>query len=249
MEILKYWSVPRNGGGTRSRCLAKCSCGNVGEYDKNNVTRGNTTRCNDCALKSRAEKRKTHGCSMSFKDRNPEKYATYTVWQAIKRRCKSKKDKRYNDYGGRGIKVCDRWDGSFDLFIEDMGFRPSNNHQIDRIDNDGDYSPENCRWITSVENARNKRKNRILCVDGEEKCLAEWAEISNVNAATIARRVGLGWSHKDAVFGNRHKRVYTTPKGKFKTLADVQKAYSMSSSGVHSRFKSNSFPDWLIEDI
>lgn len=245
MEILRTWSVKINGG-SRSKCIARCDCGKESEYETSNVKRGNTTRCKSCAAKSRAEKRKTHGYSLSRKEIDPEGYATYTIWQAIKRRCRKEYDKRYADYGGRGIDVCDEWYNSFELFLKDMGVRPSKGHQIDRIDNDKNYEPSNCRWVTRKENARNKRNNRFIEIDGVSRCVSEWAEMSGVHVDTALRRLQLGWSNKDAIFGNRHKRRYTTPDGEFKTLKDVQAFYGMSSSGSHNRFKSKKFPDWII---
>ena len=90
----------------------------------------------------------------------------YTVWGNMRDRCNRPANKQFHNYGGRGIRVCERWD-SFPAFLEDMGPRPSPEHEIDRIDNDGDYEPNNCRWATPAEPRRNKRTNRLLTVNGE----------------------------------------------------------------------------------
>ena len=85
------------------------------------------------------------------------KLPEYRIWAHIKERCLKPKTKEYENYGGRGIKVCGRWLNNFDNFLEDMGSRPTPKHQIDRIDNDGNYEPDNCRWVIQLHNARNKR--------------------------------------------------------------------------------------------
>ena len=248
MRILESWTVFIEGVRNKYMCKDECDCGDVSEYNISNVKRGNTTRCKACSVKSRGDKRRTHGCSVAFKDKEPEKFRVYSVWRAVKSRCTNPKDKRYADYGGRGIKVCDSWDGSFESFLGDMGMRPTKYHQIDRINNDGNYEPSNCRWVTRKENSRNKRNTVILTINDTERPLTEWAEKSGVAASTIEARVKRGWTHDRAVFGTRHGKRYTTPEGEFKTLLEVQEVYNMSSSGVHSRFKSNKFPDWTIKE-
>jgi hypothetical protein len=118
----------------------------------------------------------------------------------MKGRCNSRNHTEFSRYGGRGITVCERWN-SFELFLEDMGKRPSGS-SIDRIDVNGNYCPENCKWSTAKEQARNKRNNVVLTIDGESKTVAEWCE--NPSAArdkTIYKRVKIGWSAKEAVFG------------------------------------------------
>lgn len=107
----------------------------------------------------------THGDPLIVKvDRHGQKkIPEYSVWGGIKSRCFNKNSSHYHRYGGRGITVCERWKNSFDLFYEDMGSRPSPNHQIDRTDNNGNYSPDNCKWVTPKENMNNRScspKNR-----------------------------------------------------------------------------------------
>jgi hypothetical protein len=88
----------------------------------------------------------------------------YLVWCHIHTRCNNPKNKDWANYGGRGITVCERWD-DFENFLADMGLKPSPKHQIDRIDNDGNYEPSNCRWATKVQQANNTRRNRSLTID------------------------------------------------------------------------------------
>lgn len=105
----------------------------------------------------------------------------YVAWVSMKTRCHNPRSLNYRGYGSRGIKVCVRWLHSFANFLADMGPRPSKLHSLDRIDNDGNYNPGNCRWATHVEQQQNTRNNRRLTYNGETLCLSEWA-----------RRLGIG---------------------------------------------------------
>ena len=113
-------------------------------------------------------------------------------------RCCNSNDPSYNNYGGRGISVCKRWH-SFSAFFEDMGRRPSRHHSIDRINNDSDYEPSNCRWATQSEQANNKRSTVTLTVDGETLSLTAWAQRTGIPAPTIRKRLKSGWDDKKAV--------------------------------------------------
>lgn len=117
----------------------------------------------------------------------------YKIWATMIQRCKNPNNKQWKNYGGRGIKVCKRW-LKFGNFLEDMGESPSR-FQIDRIDNNADYSKKNCRWVTSKINNRNRRNNRLIVFDGKTQCLAEWAEEIGIPESTIHMRIDqYGWS-------------------------------------------------------
>ena len=99
----------------------------------------------------------------------------YGIWKGMRNRCLSPSNKSFADYGGRGIRICERWN-DFDLFCADMGDRPSPQHSIDRIDNEGDYSPENCRWATPKEQCEHKRQRRDAALQTCDATLHDWWE-------------------------------------------------------------------------
>jgi hypothetical protein len=119
------------------------------------------------------------------------KTRTYGIWAHMRCRCNNKNADNYHHYGGRGIKVCDRWD-SFQNFVDDMGEAPANK-SIDRIDPNGDYTPSNCRWATSKEQQRNKQNTRWVVVDGARMSLSEAAELRGLKVQTLWARLSYGW--------------------------------------------------------
>jgi hypothetical protein len=122
------------------------------------------------------------------------KTRVYRIWKNMKTRCFNVNRKEYKDYGGRGIAVCPRWRDSFDNFLADMGEPPTRQHSIDRINNDGDYEPSNCRWATAKEQARNKRSNRIFTLQGETLTLTEWCQRFKTSMPLVHQRIHRrGW--------------------------------------------------------
>lgn len=124
----------------------------------------------------------------------------YIIWESMRSRCIDPKNAAYHRYGGRGIAVCERWASSFGAFYEDMGERPTPDHQLDRIDNNGPYSPENCQWLDRVGQANNRRDNEVLIFNGETKTIAEWARDTGLKYHTLFQRIfKLGWSVERAL--------------------------------------------------
>jgi hypothetical protein len=173
----------------------QCDCGTV--FSMQCRSEKSTKSCG-CFAKETARKllsgnqhRKTHDLSNS---------ETYKSWSGMKARCENPNHIEYPRYGGRGIKVCESW-LSFDNFLYDMGIRPEG-CSIERIDNDGNYELRNCRWATNKEQARNRRNSRMLTIDGVTQTVVEWSEQAGASKATnIYRRLDLGWSDNEAVFG------------------------------------------------
>jgi hypothetical protein len=124
----------------------------------------------------------------------------YSVWQGMKRRCDNPNFKQFHQYGGRGIKVCDRWLNDFHAFLSDMGPRPSPFHTIDRIDVDKGYSPENCRWATRREQARNRRVTQYVEIFGHKYLAVDVALTIGVKTETIIKRANRGLSSEQILW-------------------------------------------------
>jgi len=167
------------GNVNRSTCDCICDCGNKKTYLTSNIVTGNVKSCG-CFRKEIGERSYTHNMSKN-------KGITYNVWDGMKSRCFNVKNIGYPDYGGRGITVCDRWRSNFLYFIEDMGQRPSKKHSIERINNDGDYEPSNCRWATTKEQSRNTRRTVWINYEGVKLCQKDFIEIIGISSSTFFR--------------------------------------------------------------
>ncbi len=149
----------------------KCDCGNTCERKYASLRKSYFHSC---------------GCSHGTTGTHfMSKTKEHKAWRHIKERCLNPNSADYKNYGGRGIKICDRWKNSFESFYEDMGLAPNSSYSIDRIDPNGDYCPENCRWTTWITQTRNKRDTIKFSYLGEEKPLAEWAQILGIKYGTL----------------------------------------------------------------
>lgn len=169
-----------------------CDCGVSKAIRADSLTKGSTRSCGclsrECAMVGNA--RRTHGRTGSLEHHS---------WLAMKSRCYNPKNIGYSLYGGRGIKVCDRWLNSFENFYADMGDPPSPNHSLDRTDVNGNYCPENCRWASAVEQGNNRRNNHIITVGNSSLTIAEWERKAGISQSLIYRRLKLGWTKEKAV--------------------------------------------------
>ena len=121
----------------------------------------------------------------------------YRAWQGMRQRCSNRNDKNFSRYGGRGIAVCDGW-LKFENFLADMGESPGLGYSLDRMDNNGDYNPDNCRWATVKEQALNRRTGRKFTINGATKAISEWCDERGVNRNTAWSRLARGWSPERA---------------------------------------------------
>lgn len=172
--------------------LALCDCGIEKQVRLADIKCGSSTNCGCIRRKKMSEINTSHGLSTD---------PLYSVWQGIKDRCYRKTNEKYDRYGGRGIVVCEEWKNDFKAFYDwamEKGWRQG--LEIDRENNDGIYSPVNCRVTTVIVNRRNTSSNRMLEYNGEKKCLSEWAEIIGISQDTLKDRVGkLKWSVEKAL--------------------------------------------------
>ena len=190
LTVLSYAGKNKRG---RTLWTCRCECGATSIHMANSLRNGHAKSCSPGCGHVK------HGCCRRNKNRTPE----YTCWNHLFDRCDNPNNPQYRDYGGRGIDICDRWRKSFVNFFADMGPRPSPKYEIDRIDNNGNYEPNNCRWVTRHQQARNRSDNRMFTHDGLTLCITDWAE-----------RVGM--SHGGMSYRLKHwplEKALTIPKG------------------------------------
>lgn len=172
---------------------AKCDCGNilsVAEYK----LRAKTTKSCGCWQRDLAPShlpKPKHSMSRTTE---------YNIWTGIKQRCTNSKHSYFKYYGGKGIKICDRWLNSFQNFYNDMGPRPSEGHSIDRIKTSGDYEPSNCKWSTWDEQHRNKTNNRNVVINGVTMCVSQAVKLIDTHESKVIRMVQkLKITHQQAI--------------------------------------------------
>lgn len=166
--------------------LCECECGTVRAVGGGNLRSG---RSKGCGCDRRGGFLPTHGKTGT---------KIHRTWGMMRSRCANQKLASWKNYGARGIRVCKRWD-RFENFYADMGEPPTANHSIERINNDGNYEPGNCRWATREEQNRNTRRTRFYEMNGVKKTPAEWAEAHGLPAKAVRKRLWKGWPIERAV--------------------------------------------------
>ncbi len=172
-----------------SHWLCICDCKNIKVIRGNDLKTGRTVSCGCFGKERRHEANTTHGMT---------KTPTHMVWIKMIQRCENPKNKDYPRYGGRGITVCNRWLNSFQAFFEDMGEKPKD-LTLERINNNGNYDPDNCKWATRKEQMNNTSKNVLLTINNKTHNIAQWERIRGFNKDTIGSRIRAGWTHERAI--------------------------------------------------
>ena len=162
--------------------LCQCDCGERSVKAGWLMRRGSTTSCGCVQRSVLGDASRTHGA---------RKTRAYSIWHNMKTRCDNPNSRYFKDYGGRGIKICDRW-RDFSAFLEDLG-QPPDGMTLDRIDNDRGYEPGNVRWASKKDQANNRRSSRVIEHGGERLTLQQWANRTGIKRATIAQRLDRGW--------------------------------------------------------
>lgn len=180
-----------NDSSGHSSWICKCDCGNTKEARGSHLKRGYIQSCGCLATDMLRERSTKHGL---------EHTRLYRIWSGMLKRCYNTKSNRYQRYGGRGITVCQEWRDSIEKFVSwsiSNGYRDE--LTLDRIDNDGPYSPENCRWATMKEQTNHTRRNRLVTIGGVTKTISQWAEEKRINIGTVYSRLKRGWSVERAL--------------------------------------------------
>lgn len=188
---------------SRRKVFCVCDCGKEVYVEFSALDTGNTKSCGCLKKETTSSVKSTHRMSKSVE---------YDTWCSIKSRCCNKRNADYKFYGAKGIEMCDRWLESFENFYEDMGERPSGGHSIDRINSEGGYYPENCRWATKKEQARNQSNNKIIEYKDKKYTLIELSEVLFFDYRLVAERLRNNWDLISAIEAPK----YTTYKSYIK---------------------------------
>lgn len=189
-----FWTVIKRGHIDKKTTFwtCECECGTIKDVRAGDLKNGKSVSCGCYQRKFAKEVNLKHG---KIKTR------LYSIYSNIKSRCYNFNFPRYKDYGGRGIKLCNEWKDNFMNFYNwaiNNGY--NDELTIDRIDNDSNYEPSNCRWITKKEQNRNTRSNHLLTYKGETKCVADWAKEKNIGYQTLLKRINVyKWTVEQAL--------------------------------------------------
>lgn len=191
--------------------------------------------CKRCRADNEKERRTSSGFV------NPKVSPERAAWKNMKTRCSNPNYKEYHRYGGRGIKVCDRWAGSFSSFMKDMGPKPTPDHTLDRKENDGNYEPGNCRWATRREQSLNQSRNRVVDNQGSEITIQELSELTGIHRETLATRLDAGKSGSELTTPPR-KAEFFSFQGTARTISEWSALTGIHYATLYSRIKYAGWP-------
>lgn len=172
--------------------LCRCKCGTERSVRGSALTNGQSRSCGCAAPAAISACHTTHGMS---------KTQEFSIWVGLVQRATKQTHKDFPRWGGRGITVCERWQGpnGFANFLADMGPRPSKQHSVERKDNEKGYDPDNCEWATAIEQGNNRRTNVFLTMDGKKMTIKQWARATGIGITTLDYRLKHGWTVKQAL--------------------------------------------------
>lgn len=213
-----------------------CACGVEKRISTSNLTLGKSRSCGCLSAEITSALSRTHGLTQS---------RAYRIWAQMRGRCNLVTNHSYPHYGGRGIKVCERWE-NFENFLSDMG-HPPDGLTLDRTDNDGDYTPGNCKWKSRKEQSRNKRSNVLIEYQGKRLCISDVAEAISVAPQTLGKRIREGWPIDAAInhpvsSGAKFDKLISF-KGESLGLCQWAKKLGIHKSTLANRFRRG----WTIE--
>lgn len=234
------------------RFVVKCSCAlaTVKIVARADLRSGHTQSCGCIRVETTKARATTHGKTET---------AEYRIWSHMIGRCYNETDHKYKDYGGRGIRVCERWRESFTAFLVDMGPRPSPDHSINRLDNDGQYEPDNCAWATPLEQGQNKRNNVYVVLRGESVVVAEAERrLGLVNGLIVQRVKQHEVSHQEATdwyasrtLIDKRPRNMVNLWGEMITASEAERRLGVSTGAIHNRavyhnISEQEATDWFV---
>lgn len=233
VAVLSYFG--HKNGRTAWNCL--CDCGNTFVTTGDSLRTGKTSSCGCYRHEREIEANVKHGLHGT---------RLYKIYHHMKQRCYDSGNSRYKNYGGRGIKICQEWLSDFKNFYNwalENGYKE--NLSIERIDVNGNYCPENCKWIPMIEQYKNKTNNIIVEYKGEKKILSEWCKELNLRYSIVHRRLNDGWDVEKAFFKPTSKYKLYDYNGKKITTKDISKITGLTIKNIQLRFSRG----WNIDKI
>lgn len=217
---------------------ALCDCGKDVQVRSGHLRDGSTKSCG--CLRKENNHGTTHG---------QHKSRVYSIWAGIKDRCNNPNAKSYHNYGGRGIKMCQEWNESFEAFRGHVNALPGHDNpklSLDRTNNDGDYTPGNVRWATMAQQRRNSRQNHMITYQGKTQCLMDWSIELNMSYALLQQRLNYGWSMEEAATTPMRDTRLITANGVAQCAGAWERATGIPGGTIRKRLQLGWSPEQAV---